>query len=247
MNYDSGADTKKDLSGYEVVREDYIADPETVLLNLNKGRIYINSYGLSRFPDEDYVRILINDELKSLVIKPYKEKVRASYRWCGGKDKRKARHVRCLPLFYLIYKMMQWDINARYRITGEIEEANGERVIYFDLEDAVCFLKETEGESEEHKDGQNGEDDIRWKKGSEDKNHNSEKPRYRMQMPKEWEKHYGMPIMDFENRKDIRTFQDMAVFDVEFEQSKEIAEKVKERSGNSIGNSKENGGSADEE
>ncbi|MBR4145510.1 MAG: hypothetical protein IKU06_08645 [Lachnospiraceae bacterium] len=199
MNYDSGADTKKDLSGYEVVREDYIADPETVQLNLNKGRIYINSYGLSRFPDEDYVRILVNDELRSLVIKPYKEKVRASYRWCGGKSKRKARHVRCLPLFYLIYKMMQWDINARYRITGEIEEANGERVIYFDLEDAVCFIKDTE---------------------------NGEETKYHMQMPKEWEKQYGMPVMDFEKRQDIRTFQDMAVFDVEFEQSKEIAEKV---------------------
>lgn len=222
MNYDSGADTKKDLSGYEVVREDYIADPETVQLNLNKGRIYINSYGLSRFPDEDYVRILVNDELRSLVIKPYKEKVRASYRWCGGKSKRKARHVRCLPLFYLIYKMMQWDINARYRITGEIEEANGERVIYFDLEDAVCFIKDTE---------------------------NGEETKYHMQMPKEWEKQYGMPVMDFEKRQDIRTFQDMAVFDVEFEQSKEIAEKVKmvDESGNSIGNSKENEGCADEE
>lgn len=230
MNYDSGTDTKKDLSGYEVVREDYISDPETVQLNLNKGRLYINSYGLSRFPDEDYVRILVNDELRSLVIKPYKEKVRASYRWCGGKSKRKARHVRCLPLFYLIYKMMNWDINARYRITGEIEEANGEKVIYFDLEDAVCFIKDTE---------------------------NGEEPKYHMQMPQEWEKHYGMPVMDFEKRQDIRTFQDAAVFDVEFEQLKEIKTKEnvyendepskQDESGNSIGNTKENGGSADEE
>ena len=198
-------------AGYEVVREDFISDPETVQLNLNKGRLYINSYGLSRFPDEDYVRILINDELRSLVIKPYKEKVRASYRWCGGKIKRKARHVRCLPLFYLIYKMMNWDINARYRITGEIEEANGEKVIYFDLEDAVCFIEDTE---------------------------NGEEPKYHMQMPQEWEKHYGMPVMDFEKRQDIRTFQDAAVFNVEFEQLKEI--KTKE-------NIHENGGSADEE
>ena len=65
----------RDLSNYEVVRKDFISDPEEVYLNFSKGKIYVNSYGVKQFPDEDYIRILINQETRSLVIKPYKEKV----------------------------------------------------------------------------------------------------------------------------------------------------------------------------
>ncbi len=216
----------RDLSQYEVVRENFISDADEVHLNFNKGRIYINNYGLSKFPDEDYVRILINQETKSLVIKPYKEKVRASYCWCGGKNKRKARHVKCLPLFYMIYKMMQWDINARYRITGEIEESSEEKIIYFDLEDAVCFVCEpgTKYNFDTHT-----ADVDRGKyictDGLTEKT--TIKTRYHMQMPTEWEKHYGMPVMDFENRHDVKTFGNMVVFDVGFELNKEVMKMVK--------------------
>lgn len=193
----------RDLSQYEVVREDFISDTDEVQLNFNRGRIYINNYGLSKFPDEDYVRILINQETRSLVIKPYKEKVRASYCWCGGKLKRKTRHVKCLPLFYQIYKMMQWDINARYRITGEIEDSGGERIIYFDLDEAICFIREAVVYNNAAGTGAIG--------GT---------PKYHMKMPSEWENHYGMPVMDFDKRQDIQTFGNMVVFDVAFELNK---------------------------
>ena len=220
----------RDLSQYEVVREDFFSDFNGIQLNFNKGRMYINNYCLSKFPDEDYVRILINQETKSLVIKPYKEKVRASYSWCGGKNKRKARRVKCLPLFYMIYKMMQWDINARYRITGEIEESSDERIIYFDLEEAVCFICEpgTKHRLNTHNiDGDIGKDIYTDSISTK----TIGKTRYRMQMPSEWEKHYGMPIMDFDNRQDIKTFGNMAVFDVEFELNKEAIKITQETKG----------------
>ena len=194
----------RDLSNYEVVRKDFISDPEEVYLNFSKGKIYVNSYGVKQFPDEDYIRILINQETRSLVIKPYKEKVRASFCWCGGKIKRKNRQVKCLPLFYQVYKMMNWDINARYRITGSIEESEEERIIYFDLDEAVCFISEP----------MYVENGIR--------------PKSRIQMPQEWEKHYGMPVMDFDERHDIKTFGNMAVFDVEFEMDRELIKTAKE-------------------
>ena len=200
----------RDLSQYEVVREDFISDSDGVQLNFNKGRMYINNYGLSKFPEEDYARILINKETRSLVIKPYKEKVRASYCWCGGKLKRKPRRVKCLPLFYQIYKMMQWDINARYRITGEIEDSGEEKIIFFDLDEAICFVRETA--SYNNVTGANGES-----------------PKYHMQMPSEWEKHFGMPVMDFDNRQDVKTFGNMAVFDVTFELKKEMVRTIAEK------------------
>lgn len=213
----------RDLSQYEVVREDFISDADGVQLNFNKGRMYINNYGLSKFPEEDYVRILINQETRNLVIKPYKEKVRASYCWCGGKLKRKPRRVKCLPLFYQIYKMMQWDINARYRIAGEIEDSGEEKIIFFDLDDAICFVRETGANNTIVGVCENGRT-----------------PKYHMQMPSEWEKHYGMLVMDFDNRQDVKTFGNMAVFDVTFELNREMVRAVNEKTETENGAKEEN-------
>ena len=207
----------RDLSRYRVVRQEFISNPDEIQLTFNQGRIYINDYGLRQFPEEDYVRVLIDENTKSLVIRPYKKKVRASFCWCGGVKRRKARHVKCLPLFYLIFKMMQWDINARYRITGNIEDSGEDRIIYFDLRDAICFIREPRiAGNGKGADGNRTDDrtDINDPGGSG--RLSNEQNRYNMQMPQEWEKHYGMPVMDYDNRKDIKTFDNMAVFDVEF-------------------------------
>lgn len=208
---------QRDLSHYRVIRQEFISNPEEVQLTFNQGRLYINEYGLKQFPDKDYVRILIDEKTKSLVIRPYQNKVRASFCWCGGLKSRKARRVKCLPLFYLIFKMMQWDINARYRITGNIEDSGEDRIIYFDLKDAVCFIREPEMAGIGKGSDSNGTDDradINDSGGPRSLFY--EKNRYHMQMPKEWEAHYGMPLMEYDNREDIKTFDNMAVFDVDF-------------------------------
>ena len=173
-----------------MVPQDYIPSQETIQLTFNKGRMYINSYGLSLFPDEDYIRVLVDDVAKGLVIEPYAEKKKDSFRWCGGSKKRKPRHMGCLPLYYLLFRMMKWDMEARYRITGEIEENGNQRTLYFRLKNAQCF--QDTGKVDE-----NGRKIIKHS------------------MPEDWGHRYGMPVAQFEGREDIKTFDDMAVFEVE--------------------------------
>ena len=208
----------RDLSRYRVVRQEFISNSDEIQLTFNQGRIYINDYGLRQFPEEDYVRVLIDENTKSLVIRPYKKKVRASFCWCGGLKRRKARHVKCLPLFYLIFKMMQWDINARYRITGNIEDSGEDRIIYFDLRDAICFIREPYKRTNDNGSGDNKTEGNKTESNDSCGSGSTlyEKTSYHMQMPQEWETHYGMPVMDYDNRKDIKTFDNMAVFDVDF-------------------------------
>ena len=50
-----------------------------------------------------------------------------------------------------------------------------------------------------------------------------------MQMPSEWEKHYGMPVMDYDTRQDVKTFGNMAVFDVTLELNREMVKTVNEK------------------
>ena len=207
---------QRDLSRYQVVRQEFVSEYDDIIVTFNRGRFYINSYGLSQFPDQDYIQVLVDEDTKSVVLKPSAKKKRDSFLWSGGLKKRKPRHIKCIPLFYLIFQMMEWDIEARYQIKGTIEDYGEERVLFLDLRDARAFVREDDPEGADKADGTR----IR--------------PKYHMQMPQEWMKSFGMPYMDYENRQDIKTFDEMAVFDVEFtanEQKKAQAKRLSEQTG----------------
>lgn len=192
----------RDLSHYQVVRQEFVTNPDEVQITFNRGRLYINSFGLSQFPEEDYIQVLVDEDTQSAVIKPSVGKKRDSFRWCGGIKKRKPRHVSCVPLCYLIFRMMNWDIESRYRITGEIEDYGEERVIFLDLRSAVCFMRTETG------DGNSGHAVMR--------------------MPQDWTESFGMPYEDYSKRQDIKVFDDMAVFDVELPMNRKKIARMQE-------------------
>lgn len=132
-----------DTQKYEVVRQDYFFSLEEPQFTFKNGKAYINAFGLRLYPDKDYIQILINKEEKTLIVKPFQEKVKDSFRWSAGK-KRQPRHMRCVPLFYMVYQMMGWNINARYRTTGFQQQRGKESVLYFDLKEAICYMDDKE-------------------------------------------------------------------------------------------------------
>ncbi len=169
-----------------------------------KGRLYINNYGLAQFPNEDYVQILVDEKSKTIVFKPLIEKKRDSFLWCSGIQKRKPRRINCLPLCYLLFSMMNWNWDARYRITGEVEESGEDRVIFFDLQRALCFIKTRTG------DAGNGDVLIQSK------------------MPEKWTESFGMPYEDYSKQKDIKTVESVSVFDARIEIRRDKAKRMKE-------------------
>ena len=178
-----------DLSTFQVVRQDFVTEQEEPQLSFNNGKIYINRYGLSQFPEENYIRLLIDDKSLGVAVIPFKTRQKDSFRWCGTGIRRRPRHMRCLPLYYLVYRMMSWDINARYRITGQLEDHGERRVLYFNLRDAVCFQKTDSYDNNGHR-------------------------IVKQSLPAEWLESYGQPVMDYNARQDIKTFDDIATFDV---------------------------------
>ena len=194
----------RDFSNYQVVRQEFGSTPEEVQISFNRGRFYINSYGLEQFPNENYIQILVDDKSQTVVIKPLTEKKRDSFLWCGGLKKRKPRRVISLPLCYLLFSMMNWNWNARYRITGEIEDYGEDRVIFFDLHRAVCFIKTQTGDD-------SGGDIIIESK-----------------MPEKWTESFGMPYEDYSKRKDIKTVESVSVFDEKLEIKRDKVKRMKE-------------------
>lgn len=191
------------LDNYEVVRQDFYVTYDEPQLTFNQGRMYVNSYCVKSFTEENYIQVLVDRMGKAMVIKPIKDKVKDSFRWCGMNEKRKARHMRCVPLFYLTYRMMKWDVNNRYCITGHIEEANGEKAIYFQLKDARCFVP------------------VR-------KDEKTRRPIYKQYMPEEWNMSFGISLKEYGNGECIMRYEEDGVFEIELPFEKERVQRLKE-------------------
>lgn len=134
--------SRLNLSEFEVIRQEYIFSQEMPMVTFRKGRIHVNRYALNLFPEYDYIQLLIKRETKEFVICPVKKGTKDSFRWAGGQN-RNPRHIKCTPLYYLLFQMMDWDMDCRYRICGtEEEEQSGGKAIYFHLTDAVRYMRD---------------------------------------------------------------------------------------------------------
>lgn len=191
---------KMDLAACEVVRQDYFVMSEEALLTFNQGRMYVNNYCIRKFEDTEYIQVLINKEKKILIVKLLKEKKKDSFRWSTQGKKRKARHMRCVPLFYMVYKMMKWDVNCRYRITGHMETANRETILCFLLKDAQCFVPV-----------------------AVDKNGRSI---YKHQMPAEWNMTFGVSTREYGTGEFVLRYEEDGVYEIELPIQKKQIEKL---------------------
>lgn len=188
-----------DLRGYEVVRQDYFQGQEEPQLSFNKGYAYINGYGLGLFPQTDYVQFLVDDKEKALIIKPSIRKIKDSIKWSSGNSKRHPRKIRCIPLYYMVYCMMGWNLDVRYRITGVLRESEGKKILYFPLKEAISYEKI----------------------GIYDENGH---PVIVERFPEHWKPHFGISVMDYETREDVKVYKEEEVFSIElpmFEQKKQ--------------------------
>lgn len=190
---------------YEVVRQDYFFSQEEPQFTFKNGKAYINSFGLRKFPDKDYIQILIDKEAKTMVIKPFKEKVKDSFRWSAGK-KRQPRHMRCVPLYCMVYQMMGWNLNARYRVTGYLHTYGEVPVLYFDLAEAICYVQ-TEIDT----------------KGV---------PVIKECFPKEWETSFGTAEAEYTEKDFITTYEEEGLFEVKLPLRRENLERMQEQKQN---------------
>lgn len=180
-----------DLSEFEVVRQDYGSGQEPQL-TLSRERLYLNNYAIKMFPDYDYMQILVDKKRKWVVIKPLKTKIKDSFKWCTSGKKRVARKMKCVPVYYLMYEMMGWDLNVRYRITGEIDTTGETPILVFRLIDAIGFVKELELDE-------------------------YGRPIVKECLPRQWEHTFGIPQMEYANREDVKVFDDTVVFDLQLD------------------------------
>ena len=135
------------LDDYEIVSAEFFAQVREPAFTINVNKITVNAACVRTLPDVDYVKILVNQQEKKLVLKPCDELDISGYKWARTKNgKRYATQRTGEPFVLIICKLMGWNPDYRYKIMGKKNKANGEDVLVFDLTVAQAFKKATSGE-----------------------------------------------------------------------------------------------------
>lgn len=120
--------------GYKYVRGELFANLREPAITIRDGNITFNTACINGLEEVVFVNLMVNEDLKRLVVKGCSENDKDALRWCVAKpDKRKSRKMTCPDFTKLVYDMMGWETCYRYKIKGYKIVINGETLYVFDL------------------------------------------------------------------------------------------------------------------
>ena len=120
--------------GYKYVRGELFANLREPAITIRNGNITFNTACINGLENVVYVNLMINEDMKRLVVKGCSENDKEALRWCVAKpDKRKSRKMTCPDFTKLLYDMMGWEKCYRYKVIGYKIVVDGETLYVFDL------------------------------------------------------------------------------------------------------------------
>ena len=145
-------DASLEVDRYQVVRREFFAHLHEPTISFDRGVLHLNAACIKRFPNVEFVQILINKEKKVLALKPCSPSMRDSFSWkrITGKGKTVPRNVTCRLFYAMLVELMNWNPNDRYKLLGRIVHANGEYLIVFDLNATEVYERSADDAGKEH-------------------------------------------------------------------------------------------------
>jgi len=188
-----------DFDGFQVVRREFFAHLNEPSISFNNYKFYVNTACLTKFPETEYVQVLVNRNTKILALRPCGEGERDSFLWCNNsKGKRKPKQTTCRLFFAKIVSLMNWNPDHRYKLTGKLVQANGEYLIAFDLTATEVYQRT-------------------FVEGAKPKT--SRTPVF----PSEWQEQFGLPFKEHRQSMQINIFEGYAIYAIK--ENFEITEK----------------------
>ena len=128
------------FDGYQVVRRELFAHQRDPAVVIRRDSIAFNMACIRGLEDTVYILVLINPDTRRMVIKKCAEDDKNALRWCVSRpEKRVSRKVSSKQFSAMLYKLLDWDEDCRYKILGYRISVDGEPVYIFDLLEPEVF------------------------------------------------------------------------------------------------------------
>lgn len=180
-----------DFEGFQVVRREFFAHTFEPAATFNNYKFYVNSACISKFPETEYVQVLVNQKSKILALRPCKANERDALAWCGvSKGRRKPKQTTCKLFFMKVISLMGWNPDYRYKLLGRVVHANGQYLLAFDLTATEVYQRT-------------------FPEGAKPKT--SRTPAY----PAGWQNQFGLPYHEHRQSMQINIFDGYAVYSLQ--------------------------------
>ena len=200
--------------GYQVVRRELFAHLREPAVVIRRDSVTFNTACIAGLEDAVYIQILVNQDNKRMVVRKCEENDKDALRWCVAKpDKRKSRKMTNKIFSAMMYEMMGWNLDCRYKILGHKITFEDETIYVFDLMETEIFLdikrkkakKDTESQFTTEK--ANSIEETASSDTEEIKRKNRI-PFY----PKEWKDSFGLPVEEHRKALEINMLDGYAEF-----------------------------------
>lgn len=206
--------------GYQVVRRELFAhlrEPAVVIL---RDSVTFNTACIAGLEDAVYIQILVNQDSKRMVVRKCEENDKDALRWCVAKpDKRKSRKMTNKIFSAMMYEMMGWNLDCRYKILGHKITFEDETIYVFDLMETEIFLDikgkkaKKDTESQFTTDKANNIEETASNSTDNERSVEEIKRKNRIPFyPKEWKDSFGLPVEEHRKALEINMLDGYAEF-----------------------------------
>ena len=200
--------------GYQVVRRELFAHLREPAVVIRRDSVTFNTACIAGLEDAVYIQILVNQGNKRMVVRKCEENDKDALRWCVAKpDKRKSRKMTNKIFSAMMYEMMGWNLDCRYKILGHKITFEDETIYVFDLMETEIFLdikrKKAKKDTESQSTTENANNiEETASSDTEEIKRKNRIPFY----PKEWKDSFGLPVEEHRKALEINMLDGYAEF-----------------------------------
>jgi len=194
--------------GYQVVRRELFAHLREPAVVIRRDSVTFNTACIAGLEDAVYIQILVNQENKRMVVRKCEENDKDALRWCVEKpDKRKSRKMTNKLFSAMIYDMMGWNLDCRYKMQGYKITHEDETMYIFDLLEPEIYMdtkrKRKKADSVQKTDANDTPAELTKEQMEEQQKEEIavkvERKLNRIPFyPKEWKDSFGLPVKEHE-------------------------------------------------
>lgn len=212
----------KDFSyeGYQVVRRELFAHLREPAVVIRRDSVTFNTACIAGLEDAVYIQILVNQDNKRMVVRKCEENDKDALRWCVAKpDKRKSRKMTNKIFSAMMYEMMGWNLDCRYKILGHKITFEDETIYVFDLMETEIFMdikgKRAKKDTESQTTIENANNIEETASSDTDTECSAEEIKRKNRIPfypKEWKDSFGLPVEEHRKALEINMLDGYAEF-----------------------------------
>jgi hypothetical protein len=200
--------------GYQVVRRELFAHLREPAVVIRRDSVTFNTACIAGLEDAVYIQILVHQNDRRMVVRKCDENEKDALRWCVAKpDKRKSRKMTNKLFSAMMYEMMGWNTDCRYKILGHKISYEEETIYIFDLTETEIFMdikrknKQTNNAAEADP-IVNADMPSGVPLGNSELEKQSKKPFY----PSDWKNSFGLPVEEHKKALEIKVLDDYVKF-----------------------------------